>query len=326
MNVQKEVFAIAMQSASRSSGTDVKAQPSLVLKDHFVVRIAGLPVQSLTRLRFVQTLEQLDRFRRLEQSTVVQEKALAERLYPLVATFAGVEHKQIRNRLIELRRAFFQGRLPRAQLISGELLVALPPEIAVEIRHCYQLRNELQQACTTMQACFERELQEERQELFMIAQQESLLHGMILASQSLYCELLQHDMTQAHDSESKLERSLMSYMMRATAKTSPYSTFTSTAPGRWLPDDTQTSCVAHVQTGTNKHWLRRSNVEGNLLLIQQLAHIVMRWSEVRPTLNLSVNSTLVEMEQTLVSLPIISRGMRHLSILAILQLSSTSSC
>lgn len=288
-----------MQSASRSSGSDVKVQPPLVLKDSFVVRIAGLPVQSLTRLRFVQTLAQLDHFRRMEQDTIVQEKALAERLYPLVATFAGVEHKQVRNRLIELRRAFFQGRVPKTQLMSGELLVALPHEIAAAVRHCYQLRNELQQACMTMQACFERELLEKRQELFIIAQQDSLLRGMILASQSLYCELLQHDTTQIRDAESKLERGLMSYMMRATAKTSPYSTFTSLAPGSWLPDETQTSCVAHVQTDTDNHWLRKSNVEGNLLLIQQIAHIVMEWPEVRPTLNLSVNSTLVEMEQTL---------------------------
>ncbi|HEU5230886.1 MAG TPA: hypothetical protein VFU49_23895, partial [Ktedonobacteraceae bacterium] len=73
-----------------------------------VIRVAGLPMEVMERLRLQRTTELIVGLLEREQQLRVQAEQLSEALYQVIG---AVEEKHIRGSLIALRRSIYQLQL-----------------------------------------------------------------------------------------------------------------------------------------------------------------------------------------------------------------------
>ncbi len=268
------------------------------LGPEFVIRIAGLPLSSLHRLRFSSTLEALSAVFRLEHWLREQAEVLSEKLYTAIGGLAGPEYRHARYRLMALRRAVFQVKLPKSQDVSDETLSVLSAELAAELREWHQKIQELHAALLSVEeTVFAAELREKSSELWQLARSEVLLQGLLLASNDLYMDVQRWQAEHAAPPaqfERRLAFGIMNYLSRIAAKTSPYSTFTSFAHGCWRRQG-DGDALTYERAGLKR---RMSVVEANNLIMRQITRDLAERAEIRPHLMLSVNPTLLEIGES----------------------------
>jgi hypothetical protein len=205
------------------------------LDEPFLVRYAGLPVECLEELRAsasaVWAGSVLDLEERLRELSEAASDALA------AAVADRFDDEQLRRRLINLRRDVFNGRGDRADI------AALAAEVDT---HTADLLHRWRSAWTAHRTALERgatvvrtDLDRQRRALRMLAGEPALRAGLVLASPVLDRQL--PTFLDAIDGPlgkraRRIERSLGEYVMRTAAKTSPFSTFTALALGRFEPD------------------------------------------------------------------------------------------
>ncbi|MGP3974521.1 lantibiotic dehydratase [Streptomyces sp. 8N114] len=194
-----------------------------------VLRVAGLPLAALAPLRAPGTvawartaLELEDRMAALAPAA---EDALAEAV-------AHAEHPATRRALLALRRDLHNARTPsRETLRTAEPVVPSPAADWLALRHRYEAH--LAAGESTAAA----ELAAARYQLRHLAHDPALRAGVQAASPTLDAALpgyLAADDAPPSDKRArKTERSLVSYVYRAALKTSPFSTLTTLAHGRF---------------------------------------------------------------------------------------------
>jgi hypothetical protein len=255
----------------------------------FVVRIAGLAMDGLDRLRAPRTMQLIDALVEAQGWIAAQSGPLAAALHRLVG---GNEDTDLRRRLISLKRDAFHGRLPRGGRPALALLAALPPGLAAEIERWYARLEQRRDLLARAERELATETQEARRALRELAADDTFQQGLVLASPGLYAELAKEPPSAGEPKVAKIdrkrERRLLKYLARAASKTSPFSTFTSSAEGRWS-GDAPLSCRV-----TSALSARRSVVELNAFTQRQLRRTIALWPEVRPHLRLTVNSSLIE--------------------------------
>ena len=271
-----------------------------VLEPSFVMRIAGLPLVALQPLRFSRTADVLEELGALGQWLQAEAEPLSEALYPIIGM---VQDRQLRQRLILLRRAIYQGQRPKQADKPLPSLDDLPAELQARLmtwHACIERRDAL---LAGGEALLQAEWTEKRRELWQIASTESFQQGVLLASSALFKQL-QHKLTMrqlngAHaghtldeEANRKLELGMLLYLSRMAAKTSPFSTFTGSAIGYWVDNGPAVSY-------TKQPWLRRSGAELNRYIIRRIAQELVHWPEIRSTLSVSVNRSCIEDGTTL---------------------------
>ena len=257
----------------------------------FVVRVAGLSLDLLRQLRFQETMQIVDEALLLERWLSAEAEPFSEALYPLIG---AVEDKALRRRLVALRRAIFQIEPPRRADLGEDVWAALPAALAERLRRWLARIERRQTLLGSGGGALEREWTIKRQALLDLARDRSFQQGLMLASKELYGELrawLRADPATVR-SNRKLEVGLLLYLTRMAAKTSPYTTFTSTVAGQWTA-----SGAPFAYDGQG--WSRRSSVELNRRVINQIADALTRWPEVRSRLTLRINSSLYSDPQSL---------------------------
>lgn len=267
--------------------------PSFALSPTFVVRVANLPAETLCALRFTRTYRILERSLRLEYVLARRAEALSVELHDAIGSFTGSEYKQARQRLMSLRRTIFQMKVPTTQDMSAELLSLLAPALAARIRRWLSGLQQLQSLLIRMQGSLEEELASKHTELLqeIACSEGGFLAGLLLGSKDLYMDWrrwLAHPVPP----DQKLIDSMMNYLARMVAKTSPYSTFTSLSLGHWVADQS-----ASLIYRSSASWEYDSVIEANYLLVRQLASALASLPQVRLHLTLSVNSTLCMNDQ-----------------------------
>jgi hypothetical protein len=249
----------------------------------FVVRVAGLPMESLHSLRFNQTVQLIEEVFVIENSLHAQAESLSEALYSTIGT---IEDKKIRYQLMAFRRAIYQIQLPKT--LSDDVWALLPTELTKRLQIWLEERKKLGARLAHGQDILEVEWAEKSRELQHLAQQELFQQGLVLASKDLYEDLLRwlpdgEEGSQHRDRQ--IELGLLTYLTRMTTKTSPFSTFMSSSRGHWIDDNPLlTNAPA---------WQRRSAVALNWSIVHRIAAEIVRWPEIRSKLALRVNSSLV---------------------------------
>ncbi len=199
------------------------------LAPDFVLRVAGLPIEALTPLRTRDTAAWARHALELEGELAAlateAEDALAE-------TVARTGESAVRRRLLALRRDIHNARTPSPQ--AEWAAESLPPCVT----RWLSLRRHYDDELATAEAILATELAAARSHLRGLARDPVLRAGIQAASPSLDAALpgyLAADGPTAPKDkrERKAERSLVSYAYRAALKTSPFSTFTSLAHGRF---------------------------------------------------------------------------------------------
>ncbi len=270
-------------SVLQGTGTATWDRCSLPVVPRFVVRVAGLPMGVLARLRFERTIRLVDELVDREDQLRVEGEQLSEALYDAVG---AVDDPALRGRLIALRRSTYQARPPRRGVLDDDVWAVIPADLASRIATWQQHLARRDAIRARAEAALKAESVEKRRVLADAASDECFQQGLILASRDLYAELAKWLAAGASaQPDAQLETSLVKYLSRAAAKTSPYSTFTSLAEGRWTAAGSSPVRCAAL-------WNRRSAVEVTMRIILHLRRELARLPELKPHLPLRINPSL----------------------------------
>jgi len=255
----------------------------------FVVRVAGMPIDVLDRLRAHRTLAGLEEVLDIERWLDERRDALCDALHGLVG---GNDDTASRRRLIALRRDIHLARLPRTRP-DAAAFPEMPSALAADVADWYERLVRRRDALARAESELAAEALEVRCALKEIARDVNLRHGLVQASPSLYVTLDRWlASTEPPRADRKFERRLAKYISRTATKTSPYSTFTSSGEGRWSTGDAAVHCASRSAGGALAS--RRSIVELNAFLQRQILRSVAMLPELRPQTRLAVNTSLVD--------------------------------
>ncbi|MGW3930345.1 lantibiotic dehydratase [Streptomyces microflavus] len=206
------------------------------IRPAFMVRVAGLPVESVQELRCPQSRRWADEV--LDESAqlrLLAEKA-GDQLHDLIG---GSDDEPLRRALLKLRRDIFNNRLPATDSADRVLgrVHSLDPAAASTLADWLTGRRALDGRLGAGAGLLAAETGRSREALRALAGHERLRRGLLLASPALDAQLdAYRKQTPAAGArpdkkQRKIERSLLSYVYRTACKTSPFSTFTGVALG-----------------------------------------------------------------------------------------------
>ncbi|MFJ3298779.1 lantibiotic dehydratase [Streptomyces bacillaris] len=241
------------------------------LRPAFMVRVAGLPAESVHGLRCPDSRRWADEV--LDESAqlaLVAEKA-GDRLHDLIG---GSDDEPLRRALLKLRRDIFNNRLPAADAADALLsrVRALDPAAAATLADWLTGRRALDERRGAGAALLAAETGRSREALRELAGHERLRRALLLASPALDAQLDAYRRTAPADGarpgkkERKIERSLLSYVYRTACKTSPFSTFTGVALGTLTGSD-------GLRLRVDEEW--RAQARLNVVALGRLADAVI---------------------------------------------------
>ncbi|ARZ71465.1 lantibiotic dehydratase [Streptomyces albireticuli] len=208
--------------------------PTWTLGPRFMLRVAGLPLESVHALRCPDTGDWADRVLRAEARLRARGAGLSDRLHPLVKA-AGDE--RARRLLLRLRREVFNGKPPAAPEEAVALVAAADPATAAAVGDWVRDRRALEALLAEGAPLLAAETARSRAALRRLLGEERLRLGLLLASPTLEGRLdayVRTDPARRPDKRlRKVERSALAYLYRTARKTSPFSTFTAVALGRF---------------------------------------------------------------------------------------------
>lgn len=257
----------------------------------FIVRIAGLPIESLYPLRFEQTTQLIEKLLAQEEALSSQAQALSEDLYQIIGK---IEDKQVKWRLMAVRRTIYQLQIPKARDLNEQVMAEIPRELAETLLVWIEQAKQRLELLSTGQTVLEAEWAEKRRVLQRVAQAKNFQHGLIMGSKDLYLNFVKWSQADGQGrlhSDRQTELGLFIYLSRMATKTSPFSTFMSSGRGHWVDDEPSYLLSAH--------WQQASVIELNWSLVHRIAYELANWPEIRPHLAIKVNSSCVEEEGSL---------------------------
>ncbi|MFG3097661.1 lantibiotic dehydratase [Streptomyces sp. NPDC048202] len=207
------------------------AETTVTLHDRFMLRVAGLPAETVEVLRAPETADWAAR-------TAAEEdrlRALGARLSdPLSAAVGGTEDAALRRRLLTLRRQVFNNRLPADLPAARDLASGLDGDTGADLTAWLDARLRWEELRAEGETVLGEALARTRAALRGLALDDRLRRGLLLASPTLEERLdaFAADRNPAPGKRArKMERSLLSYLYRTACKTSPFSTLTGVALG-----------------------------------------------------------------------------------------------
>ncbi|MFB7914583.1 lantibiotic dehydratase [Streptomyces sp. NPDC056061] len=213
------------------------AAPAAVTRPRFMLRVAGLPVDSVRGLRCPDSRRWADDVLHTTERVRADGERLGDLLHDLVG---GSDDETLRRTLLALRRDIFNNRLPRPEAVERALALVrgLGPagDAAGEaLTGWLAARRRLEEQRAAGAALLAEETARARGHLRALAGEERLRRALPLASPVLDAQLdtyVRSDAAVPPDKKQrKIERSLLSYLYRTACKTSPFSTFTGVALG-----------------------------------------------------------------------------------------------
>lgn len=198
----------------------------------FVVRVAGLPWSAVRPLHNSAAAA-------WAESVIERRERLALRAAEISDTIQGVllDHDdRTRRVLLSLRRDIYNLRLPSMGTSVDTALDRIDPAVRAEVAAWSAERTELGRLIEKGEELLAGELSVQRAHLRGLAEDPAIRHGLLLASPSLERYLpsyLQADPERPPKRARKIERALLEYVFRTACKTSPFSTLTTVALGRF---------------------------------------------------------------------------------------------
>ena len=207
--------------------------PAWSLGRRFMMRISGLPMESIRELRTPRTAEWADSV--AEHQARLSERAahLSDLLHEIVGTLVD---DRLRRNLVNIRRQLFNNRLPRDMPDALVTAAAIGGEAGELLADWLRDRQSLEADRTTGDTLLSEELASARAALRSLADEPRLRQGLVLASPALdrFLDTYAHSTVgKLTKQQRKLERSLLEYVYRTACKTSPFSTLTGVALGEF---------------------------------------------------------------------------------------------
>jgi lantibiotic biosynthesis dehydratase-like protein len=234
----------------------------------FVLRVAGLPVSCVHRLRCPESADWADEVLLREDRLGARGAELSELLHGLIK---ANEDDDARRRLLSLRRQIFRNALPPAPAAAVTLVSAMDGAVAAVLEAWLADRERLAELAATGARLVAAELARSRAELWTLAAEAPLLRGLPLASPTLARQLGLPGggaVTTPDKRARRTERSILAYLYRTACKTSPFSTFTGVGLG--LAGD---GSDHGAQSTVPEPW--SGHVRLNVVALGRLAEVIM---------------------------------------------------
>ncbi|MFJ9030606.1 lantibiotic dehydratase [Streptomyces sp. NPDC102274] len=214
----------------------------------FMLRVAGLPVESVQALRCGDSRRWADDVLAAEDRLRARADGLSDLLHEVVSTTdvapdgAGAGQ---RRELLGLRRQIFNNRLPADPEAAVRLVAGLDPRAAEATAEWLRDRRHLEKLRAEGAPLLAADLGRTRAALRGLLAEDRLRCGLLLASPTLEGQLDAYiGKAEAGAAAGvspdkrmrKIERSVLSYLYRTACKTSPFSTFTGVATGVFQDD------------------------------------------------------------------------------------------
>ncbi|MFI1936170.1 lantibiotic dehydratase [Streptomyces purpureus] len=203
--------------------------------DRFLLRVAGLPLASVDALRCGASVGWAEEVLAVEETLRSDGERLGDLLHLAVgATDPSPDGPDAarRRELLRLRRQIHNNKLPGRPEAAVEAVAALDPAAGERLARWLELRGELEKLLAEGEPLLAADLERGRAALRGLLADERLRLGLLLASPVLDGQV-DSLLAGTGGRARKAERSLLSYVYRAACKTSPFSTFTGVATGRF---------------------------------------------------------------------------------------------
>ncbi len=252
-----------------------------------LLRVAGLPFQMLEDLRLPQTEACVETLLRAERTLAEQRQAVEDALFAAVPRIAADDGRCRRN-VLSLRRDVHNERPTRLDVQAlrtvRELLAHEPERAAFDAWVTAQ--HEHAQASQALEPGLRDEVQARlRPALRKPLQVATFRRGLAFASAGVERSARREKKLPTVEAPDNLERSLLGYLGRAAAKTSPFSSFMSLAVLELAPhDEAPFPCAAHAA--------HLNTVNLNRGMVSRLHQLSRTEAARADDLTLSLNSTL----------------------------------
>ncbi|MFF7498609.1 lantibiotic dehydratase [Streptomyces lavendulae] len=252
--------------------------------DRFMLRVAGLPLTAADALRCADTRRWAADVLTAEDGLRADAQWLSEVLHRAVGETdpdPGGPDAAGRRALLRLRRQIHNGRPPADPEGALRILAEFGgpgADAAVERLGGWLRRaDELAKLLAEGEALLAADLGRGRAALRDLLADERLRHGLLLASPVLEGQLDAYARATADGSvpqgrARKAERSVLSYLFRTACKTSPFSTFTGVATGRFTEQEAPEG-AGPQGIRVADHW--SSHVRLNVVVLARLAELVL---------------------------------------------------
>ncbi|MEU1532014.1 lantibiotic dehydratase [Streptomyces fagopyri] len=242
---------------------------SAALHGRFMLRVAGLPVDTVVALRTPEAADWAVRAATEEDRLVALGAALSD---PLSAVIGATDDAALRRRLLTLRRSVFNNRLPNDLEAARALAVGIGGGTGADLATWIDARVRWAGLRAEGETVLAAGLARTRTALRELALDDRLRRGLLLASPTLEERLdaFAADPAPVPGKRArKMERSLLSYVYRTACKTSPFSTLTGVALGGF---ETAGEDGAQVVTRVGDDWTGHCRL--NVVVLTRLAELV----------------------------------------------------
>ncbi|MCP3801378.1 lantibiotic dehydratase family protein [Allokutzneria sp. A3M-2-11 16] len=200
-----------------------------------VLRVAGVPAESLRRLRFDTAHERAADLVLLARELAEEGDKLSAELHAVIGSLTDIGNKPA---VVGLRRAIFQARQPKPSEWNDTVRALLPSVLRARIEKWIAALSRRQELLAGLPAVLAEETLAKQGELREAASLPRFRRALSHASPALFAELEKWvaDANRLPRRQSMIR--IAKYLARAAAKTSPYSTFTASGAGVWSTKDT----------------------------------------------------------------------------------------
>lgn len=199
-----------------------------------VVRTAALPLSTLDRLAFEQTDALVTSLLDIDDQLREEGRRLADALHDVIGS--PTVDKQDRRRLVGLRRALFASRSPRPEEWTTRLSTVVPGDVAARVSGWLRLHGSAVSTRAKLPEHLASELVQKSEILREIALDKSFVRATAMASRALHDEVARWAASPGRRPKTRKLSHLAVYVTRASAKTSPFSYFATSAIARWTDD------------------------------------------------------------------------------------------
>ena len=260
---------------------------------HILVRLGGSPFGTLDHLQCKDTtLKRIDRLIEKKEEKENKKESLCKNLLLYIQE---LHDNKSQNLLQNLRRDLFNEKKIKDHQVS-KIRELLTRPLSQELDNYIQLISDIKELELQSQTGYEKEVVKARIVLKEIVQEEALQKGLILAAQSLLSRInqfLQKPPEGFRKKEIQTTHSLLKYLTRLHAKTSPFSTFTNLTVGQLkkLPDK-----LMEAETAIQTKKRITSHVRLNNYLLKYLTDLFKGYKAIYNELKLRPNPTIQNKE------------------------------
>ncbi|MBL6449547.1 lantibiotic dehydratase [Fulvivirga sp. 29W222] len=207
------------------------SKKTMQLFPYALIRVGGDSFEEWARLKFPESDEIVNAICELHQKQKESKEVLCDSLFEFISSSKSAE---VQNIVQNLRRDIFNERKLKNSKLNKALEV-LPQLLKEDLQSYVQLLKELKEKAQAGESIYADELKMGREDLKKLVNSDLLKKGLILSSRTLLNRLdsfQKRPVDKFRKKEHQVEQSLLQYLTRMYAKTSPFSTFTNLSIGK----------------------------------------------------------------------------------------------